>query len=412
VSPSPTTARKAWRDSDSLDGDAMILMRDMARLGDKPLRGVRCRYCCGRTGRSHRERNPRSGCAGGEGSHHIRAVAGNRKGCAAAISTLTILFWKVFESFKERPASWWKPMLDATTESYLSEDLGAGGPREASTANPSDKDLQRSDGAGRVVVSGSENGNRIVDVFQRSPIRIMFPRDGGAAAEEAVFINTAGGVAGGDKLESGVTALANASIAATSQAAEKVYRALNEPACIATRLRVSENARLAWLPQETIVFNQARLRRKTEIDLCSRAEFLALEWLVLGRAAHGEEVIGGHISDGWLVKKDGRLIWADTFRVTDEVFPYLHRKALLSDCSAFATLIYFGPDLETRLEVLRNIASSTACHCAPTSVSGLIIVRFAASDSFDLRFVLRSFLQQFSEERGPGPFRVPKMWSC
>lgn len=412
MSPSPTTARKAWRDSDSLDGDAMILKREMARLGGKPLRGVRCRNCSGRTGLPRSEYIPRSGCAGGERPHHVGAVAGNRKACTAALSTLTILIWKLFESFKERPASWWKPMLDATTESYISEDLGTVGSREASTSNPSDKDLQRSDGAGRVVVSGSENGSRIMDVFQRSPIRIMFPRDGGAAAEEAVFINTAGGVAGGDRLESDVTALANASLAVTSQAAEKVYRALDEPACIATRLRVSENARLAWLPQETIVFNQARLRRKTEIDLSSRAEFLGLEWLVLGRAAHGEGVIGGHISDGWLVKKDGRLIWADTFRVTDEVFPYLHRKALLSDCNAFATLIYFGPDLGTRLELLRNVASSTECHCAPTSVNGLIIVRFAASDSFDLRVALRSFLQQFSEERGRGPFRVPKMWSC
>ena len=64
---------------------------------------------------------------------------------------------------------------------------------------------------------------------------------------------------------------------------------------------------------------------------------------MLGRAAHGEVVIGGNITDSWRVKKDGRLIWADSFRITDEIFPHLHRKALLSDCKAIATLIYFGP---------------------------------------------------------------------
>src|SRR5262252_4946228 len=100
----------------------------------------------------------------------------------------------------------------------------------ARLSNPSDRDLQRARGFGRIVVGGSEGGARISDVFQRSPIRILFPRIAGALVEEAVLINTTGGVAGGDWLECSVTALTNASIAVTSQAAEKVYRALDEPA--------------------------------------------------------------------------------------------------------------------------------------------------------------------------------------
>ena len=239
----------------------------------------------------------------------------------------------------------------------------------------------------------------------------MFPRVG-CAIEEAVLVNTAGGIAGGDRLEFGVTALASASIAVTSQAVEKVYRALNEPARIATKLQACEAAKLAWLPQETIVFNWGRLSRETEVELSSGAELLALEWLVLGRAAHGEEMVGGHITDSWRVKKDGRLIWADCFRITDEVFPHVHRKALLSNCKAVATLIYFGPHLDARLEYLRAIAAPLECHCAATSVAGLVIVRFAAKASYDLRLAVRDFLQQFSRELKPGPFRVPKIWLC
>ncbi len=303
-------------------------------------------------------------------------------------------------------------MYDATSPSDLANDLSALGSPEWPAGNPSDKDLQRAEGSGWIVVSGSEKGTRIMDVFQQSPIRILFPRVGGGALEEAVFVNTAGGVAGGDRLESSVTALADASIAVTSQAAEKVYRALNEPARIATKLRACEGAKLAWLPQETIVFNWGRVSRETEIDLSSGSELLALEWLVLGRAAHGEEMVGGHITDSWRVKKDGRLIWADSFRATDETFPHLHRKGLLSNCKAVGTLIYFGPYIDSRLEFLRDIAPSLECHCAVTSVGGLIIVRFAAEVSSDLRFALRSFLQQLSRELGPGPFRVPKMWLC
>ena len=302
-------------------------------------------------------------------------------------------------------------MLDGGPQRHLADEARHFGSPAGRGKNPSDRDLQRADGCGRVVLSGSEMGVRIVDVFQRSPVRIMFPRVG-CAIEEAVLVNTAGGIAGGDRLEFGVTALASASIAVTSQAAEKVYRALNEPARIATKLQACEAAKLAWLPQETIVFNWGRLSRETEVELSSGAELLALEWLVLGRAAHGEEMVGGHITDSWRVKKDGRLIWADSFRVTDEVFPHVHRKALLSNCKAVATLIYFGPHLDARLEYLRAIAAPLECHCAATSVAGLVIVRFAAKASYDLRLALRNFLQQFSRELKPGPFSVPKIWLC
>ena len=302
-------------------------------------------------------------------------------------------------------------MLDGGPQRHLADEARHFGSPAGRGKNPSDRDLQRADGCGRVVLSGSEKGVRIVDVFQRSPVRIMFPRVG-SAIEEAVLVNTGGGIAGGDRLEFGVTALANASIAVTTQAVEKVYRALNEPARIATKLQACEAAKLAWLPQETIVFNSGRLSRETEVELSSEAELLALEWLVLGRAAHGEEMVGGHITDSWRVKKDGRLIWADCFRVTDEVFPHVHRKALLSNCKAVATLIYFGSHLDARLEYLRAIAAPLECHCAATSVGGLIIVRFAAKASYDLRLAVRDFLQQFSRELKPGPFRVPKIWLC
>src|SRR5262249_38453718 len=150
----------------------------------------------------------------------------------------------------------------------------------------------------------------------------------------------------------------------------------------------------------------ARLERTTEIELFSGSELLALEWLVLGRAAHGEIVIGGSISDSWRGKKKGRVILGGTFCIKDEIFPRLNQKAVLSNCSAIATLVYFGPDLEKRLEFLREILFSLGCDCAATLVAGLIVARFAAKHSSDLKIALRSFLQQVEPELGSGPFRV------
>ena len=303
-------------------------------------------------------------------------------------------------------------MFDAVPSHDFLDDPRPPGLSVGCQRNPSDKDLQRANGVGRVVLGSFGGGTRIKDLFQRSPIRIMFPGSGVGTLEEAVLINTAGGIAGGDRLEYGITALANASIAVTSQAAEKVYRALDEPSRITTKLSAHGLAKLAWLPQETIVFNRASINRQTEIEISSGSELLALEWLVLGRAAHGEEVVGGCIIDSWRVKRDGRLVWADTFRATDDLFSHLHRTALLSDCKAIGTLIYFGPQVDARLEGLREMTLRSGCQCAATLVAGLVIVRFAARLSSDLRWAVRGALQQFSRELGGGPFRVPRMWSC
>jgi urease accessory protein len=230
--------------------------------------------------------------------------------------------------------------------------------------------------------------------------------------QEAVLVNTSGGVAGGDRLESSVTALSGAAIAVTTQAAEKIYRALEESARISTKLNVADAAKLAWLPQETILFNHARLCRRTEIEISPGAELLAMECLVLGRAARGEKLSAGCIIDTWQVSKHGRLQWGETFRLTDDVFSNLSRKALLWDSKALATVIYSGPGLDKWLQLMRAHSVSFDCRCGATRVGGMLVARFAARSSFELKAALRHLLQELGQEPAPGPFRVPRMWSC
>jgi urease accessory protein len=139
---------------------------------------------------------------------------------------------------------------------------------------------------------------------------------------------------------------------------------------------------------------------------------LALESLVLGRPAHGEELCSACISDSWRVSVDGRLAWADTFRVTDEVFPHLRSRAALCEARVIATMVCFAPDPESPLEILRSLPARVACEFGGTSVGRLVIARFAARRSSDLMGALRILLQRLAHESGDSPFRVPKMWSC
>src|SRR5260370_7131965 len=124
-----------------------------------------------------------------------------------------------------------------------------------------------------------------------------------------------------------------ASIIVTTQAAEKVYRAIHESAHMTTTLKVRDAAKLAWLPQETIVFNRARVCRRTQIEVSSGSEPLALGWLGLGRAAHGEKTSAGDIMNSWPSRKDLRLVSPHTFPATHKVFSHLSLNPLPSDAS-------------------------------------------------------------------------------
>ncbi len=126
-----------------------------------------------------------------------------------------------------------------------------------------DRDLQRVDGAARIAVHGAGGRNAITDLFQRSPCKVLLPDIDGHPCREAVFLNTAGGIAGGDRLSFGLSASGDASFTGTTQASERIYRAIDAPGQIEMRIEAADNAALQWLPQETILFDGGRLNRST-----------------------------------------------------------------------------------------------------------------------------------------------------
>src|SRR4030095_8981244 len=104
---------------------------------------------------------------------------------------------------------------------------------------------------------------------------------------------------------------------APTQAREKIYRAAKGGGhcAIDVAVRVAEGATLEWLPQETIVFEGARLKRRTVAEVEPGGSLLACEMVVLGRAASGETFPAGLLLDSWSVRRTSRLAWTDTLRV-------------------------------------------------------------------------------------------------
>lgn len=257
---------------------------------------------------------------------------------------------------------------------------------------------------GRVVVSAHAVGavTRRTRVNESGSLRVRFPNafDGEL---EAVLVNTAGGVAGGDRFAVDVTLGEGARLMVTSAAAEKVYRALGPEAEIDLKLNVGSGATMRWLPQETILFDQARLSRRIEVDLAPDARLLLAETLVLGRSAMGEAVAQGHVFDRWRVRRGGRLVFAEALRLDGAIAAQLAEKAVADGAIALATVLV-APGDDSLVARVRALGDSFRGEVAASCWNGLAVVRCLAADGAVLRHDLTIALGAVSD------VPLPRLW--
>lgn len=280
------------------------------------------------------------------------------------------------------------------------------------SARVGDAAMQRARGAARLALSGSPRGPRIDDLYQRSPCRVLMPRVDGRDRAEIVFANTAGGIAGGDELAYEVRVGAGASATITTQAAEKVYGAIDRDARLSTALTVGEGGFLEWLPQQTIVFDGARLRRSTTIDVTGTGRVLALDWLMMGRLAHGEVMARGTLRDDWRVRRDGRLAWADAFRLAGDPAALSSRRAALGGNRALATLLHAGPGAGDLLEAARGWVARCGCDAGASVVGGMLVMRFLAPDGLSLQRAVDGVLAVLRPRLAGSSAAIPRLWTC
>src|SRR5277367_1260183 len=139
--------------------------------------------------------------------------------------------------------------------------------------------MQRASGESRVAFAVRDGETRLTDLYQRDPCRILFPDPEPGEPPQAVLVTTSGGIAGGDVLKMAVDVGPGGQAVVATQAAEKIYRAAlsSDPCTIDVALAVGEGATLDWLPQETIVFEAARLKRRTVAEIGAGGSLLACE---------------------------------------------------------------------------------------------------------------------------------------
>lgn len=256
------------------------------------------------------------------------------------------------------------------------------GPYRAPAAQP---ELQRARGLARISVQVVEGRSRIAGLHQAGSSRIRQPKTLPEAPVEAVLLNTAGGMTGGDRFETEVSVGPGAAALVTSQAAERIYRRSSGTARVDTRLTVSGDGRLFWLPQETIVFDRSALARSLTADVDSGATLLALEAVVLGRTAMGERLTDIVMTDAWRIRRDGRLVFADTTRLEGDAASVMNGGATGRGAIAFATLVLVAPDAGSFVDPLRAALDGMAGEAGVSAFDGLLVARMIAAGGQALR---------------------------
>lgn len=248
--------------------------------------------------------------------------------------------------------------------------------------------MQRSHGSAAVVFDKKADKTRLVRLRQSGSAKVILPHVG--AIPEVVFLNTSGGLTGGDTLSFGLTLGAGVQAVATTQTAERAYCAAGGLAMVTVDLAVGAGGWLDWLPQETILFDASALSRRTIIDLDADAGCLALEAVVLGRPAMGEVIGRVLLRDTRIIRRDGVVVMREPLLI--DAAALQAGSAVLGGAKAFASLIMVGRGAADMLDAARGVLDEPGVEAAASAWDGKLSVRMMAVGGWPLRQQIRRVL--------------------
>ncbi|MGY3620614.1 urease accessory protein UreD [Bradyrhizobium sp. USDA 10063] len=260
----------------------------------------------------------------------------------------------------------------------------------------------RARGAVRFGVHMQDGVTRRGDLHESGSLRVRFPSPEGEGLS-AVFVNTAGGVAGGDRFDIDIAAREGARLTLTTAAAEKVYRAAGPAAQLNIALKAEAGSHLSWLPQETILFDRARISRRIDIDLAESASLLLCEIVVFGRSAMGETMRHGEFVDRWRMRRAGRLVFAETIRLDGNIGEKLAQPAVANGGVAIGTALIVPGD-DALVERIREAHDSFGGEVGISCWNGFAMARFCAQDAMRLRADMMTVLGRASA------VPLPRLW--
>lgn len=262
---------------------------------------------------------------------------------------------------------------------------------------------QRSHGLASVSFAQLDGVTRLGRLRQQGSAKAILPhiyRD----VPEVVFLNTSGGLTGGDQLTYAVDLGPAARAVATTQTAERAYAASSGRARVQNTFRIGAGGHLDWLPQETILFEGSAVARDTGVDLDADASCLLLEAVILGRRAMGETLARVDFQDRRIVRRGGLLVHLEPTTLSDMTIG-ADRPALLGQARAYASIVAVGPRYPDMLGTLRGILDEPGVAAGASALAGKLCVRMLATDALAMR---RQILRALAVLRADAP--LPRVW--
>jgi len=255
---------------------------------------------------------------------------------------------------------------------------------------------------------------RLAHLYEKAPLRVLFPSPEEGDAALAVLVTTSGGLVAGDRIDIEVAAGVGAVAHVTGSAAEKIYRSTGATTLVEQRLAADAGAWLEFLPPETILFDHARLRRETRVELAAGAGFLGGGIIVFGRIAMGERFSAGLLHEGWQVHRNGVLVWGDALHVAGDVAAIMADPACFAGAAACATLILAPQDGDPRALVeparaAQQLSAAEGLRAGVTAVNGLLVARWLG-DPVPLRRAYADLACHLRAEAMGLPPRLPRLW--
>lgn len=262
--------------------------------------------------------------------------------------------------------------------------------------------MQRAHGVARLGFVRSGDQHQLSDLYQAGCLKLMLPRNH-APVPDAVMINTAGGLTGGDQLKLDVTVGDGAALRLATQTAERIYQSTSDAARVSLSFDLGMGAQFDWLAQETILFNRGRVKRSINADIASGASLLIVEPIVLGRSAMGETVQSGLLHDHWRIKREGDLVFADATKLME--FGTLNNIASLGTAQCMATILWVDPMAEAACDTLRDLCDQFDWIAGVSAWNGLLTIRAVADDPRQIRGALQTIMKTI---RGRD---IPRVWT-
>ncbi len=270
-------------------------------------------------------------------------------------------------------------------------------------------------GAAEIGFAARDGVTRLAHLYQHDPLRVLFPTTEPDDAALAVVVTTSGGLVAGDRLSIAITLETGAVAHVTASAAEKIYRSTGATTEIAQSLSVGAGAWLEYLPPETILFDGARLHRRTAIALSPGAGFLGGGITVFGRLARGEGFTHGLLHERWEVKRGGALVWGDALHLDGDIAATMADPACFDGAASCATLILMPRDDDPRRYVddaraVQQQSSAIGLRCGVTAVNGILVARWLGPDPLALRRAYADLACHLRAAAMGLPARLPRLW--